>query len=204
MKKFVLIFICSLAFNICWGQKPVNNSDQEGIKNTIIEFLRWYKQQATQPVETIDTTKLRNYIIEWQEIDTLIKPTVNMIAVENYLDRLRASHCLSETFINNLRQYHQKIKSELKLVKASPKSDGIYSIPGLNFDVVFGSFEPEGIYDRYKSGIFRRISIVHNKAIVQFYIPQSSTYSNLKMLFTLTKEKGRWLIDYIGYYHNHP
>jgi len=201
MKKLVLIFISILYLSICIGQEPRSDYDQVGIKTTITNFLEWYKKrEAAKPVETVDTSKLHNTIIMWEEIDTLIKPTVDMVAVEGYLNRLKEGNYLSETFINNLRQYHQKIKEELKPVDPSPKSGGIYAISGLNLDVVFGSFEPEAIYDRYRSGVFKRISIVHDKAIVRFYIPQSSTYTDIKMLFTLTKEKDHWLIDYIGYY----
>ncbi|WP_131538404.1 hypothetical protein [Pedobacter nototheniae] len=202
MKKFVLVFVCALFLNICWGQKPKINYDQKSIKRTITNFLKWYKTQETiKPVEVIDTTELHNAIIVWDEIDTLIKPTVNMAAVEHYLDRLKASYYFSETFINDLRQYHQKIKDELKTTTPSPKSEGLYAIPGLNLDIVFGTFEPEEIYSRYKSGVFKKISIVNNKAIVQFYIPKSSNYDYTKVLFTLTKEKENWLIDYIGYYN---
>jgi len=202
MRKSILIVLGLLFFGICWGQNPKSKYDEDSIKKTIINFLKWYKKrEAGQTVVAVDTTKTHCYIVEWEEIDTLIKPTVDMIAVDNYLDNLKASHYLSETFINNLRQYHQKIKDELNAVIPSPKSEGIYAIPGLNLDVVFGSFEPEAIYERYKLGLFKRISIVQNKAIVQFYIPQSSTYTYIKMLYTLTKENGVWLIDYIGYYH---
>ena len=201
MKKVTLLFMIVLIFNVCMGQIPRASVEQEKIKKTINGFLSWYKRQQENPNTTIDTSINRS-IIAWEEIDTLMKPNIDMVAVEDYLTYLKTSRYLSETFINNLRQYHQKIKDELKVVTPSPKSNGIYAIPGLNLDIVFGSFEPEAIYDYYKSGIFKRISNVEYKAIVQFYIPPSSYNTYIKMLFTLTKENENWLIDYIGYYDN--
>ncbi len=202
MKKIIFVFVSSLVFNFCWGQQKRNDSNKESVKKTINSFIEWYCQKKEkQKNKVLDSGVLHNSIVLWEEIDTLVKPTVNMIAVEGYLNILKTSSCLSETFINNLRQYHQTIKNELEAVDPSPKSEGIYSIPGLNLDVVFRSFEPEEIFDRYKTGVFRQISIIQNKAIAQFYIPQSSNFGDTKMLFTLTKEKDNWLLDYIGYYN---
>ncbi|WP_291402361.1 hypothetical protein [Daejeonella sp.] len=148
----------------------------------------------------MDTLESHRSILVWNEIDTLIKPSVDMLAVEHYLNWLKSSGSISETFINNLRQYFQKIGDELKTFNSSPKTEGIYAILGLNLDVVFKSFEPEGILLQYNSGVFKKISIVKDKAIVQFYVPPSKNYGYTKMLFTLTKENATWFIDYIGYY----
>lgn len=203
MKKLILITVCSVFVSICIGQTRKNNIEQEKVKKTIINFLRWYKQYeyGPPPVEKVDTAGTHKSIIVREQVDTLIRPSIDMIAVEAYLDGLRSSGYLSETYMNNMRQYHQKIANELKAYPPYPKSDEQFAIPGLNLDVVFSSFEPEAVLDRYESGIFKRIVIVENKSIVQFYIPRSSTHDYEKMLFTLTKANGKWLIDDIGYYH---
>lgn len=203
MRKLILILLCISFVNICQGQVPNKSNDENiiKIKKTIINFLKWYKsQQVIKPIKKIDTTKLYSSIIVWKQTDNLIKPSIDMIAVEDYLRWLRESGFISETFINNLRQYHQKIADELKIVSPTPKSEGFYAIPDLNLDVVFLNFEPEEILEHYKAGLFKRTSIVHNKAVVQFYVPPSYNYGYTKMLYTLTKDKGIWLIDYIGYY----
>ena len=182
------------------GQVSKSNFVQESTKTTIIKFLKWYGEEQSKPTRIVDTLESNRSIIVWNEIDTLIKPSVDMLAVEHYLNWLKSSGSISETFINDLRQYFQKIADELKTFNSSPKTEGIYSIPGLNLDVVFKSFEPEEVLLRYHTCVFKKISIVKDKAIVQFYVPPSKNYGYTKMLFTLTKENGSWLIDYIGYY----
>ncbi|WEK17793.1 MAG: hypothetical protein P0Y49_13395 [Candidatus Pedobacter colombiensis] len=76
------------------------------------------------------------------------------------------------------------------------EEDAIIKTDGLDLDIPLQSYEPELILDHYKKGLFKKIVIVSNKSIVQFYISKYQT----KMIFTLTKEKGRWFIDTIDYY----
>ena len=200
MKRLVLTFVFSLFISLSMGQVSKSDFEQESTKTTIINFLKWYGEEQSKPTKIVDTLESHRSILVWNEIDTLIKPSVGMLAVEHYLNWLKSSGSISETFINDLRQYFQKIADELKTVNSSPKTEGIYAIPGLNYDVVFKSFEPEEFLLRYNLGVFKKISIVKDKAIVQFYVPPSKNYVYTNMLFTLTKENETWLIDYIGYY----
>ena len=125
----------------------------------------------------------------------LKKQRVDKVGVERYLDFLRSSTFLSETYLNNLRAYFEKI--DKILTKSPPISIGsIVKIDGLDLDFVLQSFEPEQILDHIDDGKLEEVLIMENKAIAKFNISQTYT----KMLFTLTKENGVWLIDNIGYY----
>jgi hypothetical protein len=107
---------------------------------------------------------------------------------------LRSSNFFSETYLNTLRGYFYEID---KILKTSPPVSvgSIVKIDGLGLDFILQTFEPELILDHIDEGKLEEVLIRGNKAIAKFNIPQTST----EMLFTLTKEKGIWLIDYIGY-----
>ncbi|PWS27799.1 hypothetical protein DHW03_09485 [Pedobacter yonginense] len=193
MKKLVLILIFSILFSVSYGQKK-ENVDVKNIKCSILNFLNWYRLD-----EVLDTTK-ENYpekefhpIIVRERVDTMIKLSIDMVAVENYLGHIKSSNYVSESFINNLRQYHQKIADEIRNSKPYPASAGEFAIPGLNCDVIFG-FEPEEILDHIKEGRFAKIRIIYDKAMVKFDISRFN-----QSVFTLTKTNGIWLIDYLGF-----
>ncbi|WP_291402365.1 hypothetical protein [Daejeonella sp.] len=98
-------------------------------------------------------------------------------------------------YLNNLRGYFYEIDSVL--IKSPPINIGsIVKIDGLDVDFILQNFEPELILNHIDEGKLEEVLILENKAIVKFNIPKTFT----KMLFTLTKENGVWLIDYIGYY----
>ncbi|MBC6110744.1 hypothetical protein ACFOG5_16820 [Pedobacter fastidiosus] len=192
MNKLILILIFSLFFSQGYGQKK-ENGEIVKIKGTIINFLKWYRlDQIVDTAKQVDSGIKYHPIIVWKQIDTLIKVNIDMKAVESYLVHLRSSNCLSESFINDLRQYHQKIADEIELVKPFPAREGEFAIPGLNLDPIFG-FEPEDILDHIKKGRFTKINIIYDKAIVKFDITNINQY-----IFTLTKVDNRWLIDYYG------
>jgi hypothetical protein len=93
-----------------------------------------------------------------------------------------------------LRGYFYEI--DKILVKSSPISIGsIVKIDGLDSDFILQTFEPEQILDYIDQGRLEEVLILENKAIAKFNIYETYT----KMLFTLTREEGNWLIDYIGY-----
>ncbi|WP_231460442.1 MULTISPECIES: hypothetical protein [unclassified Pedobacter] len=192
MRKPIFILILSIFSTFGYGQKK-GNDDIAKIKGTILNFLNWYRMD-----QILDTTKKNDPSIEYhpiiirEQIDTMIKLSVDMKAVEEYLVHLRSSNYLSESFINDLRQYHQKIADDIKGSKPYSAREGDFAIPGLNVDAIFG-FEPEDILDHIKEGRFAKIRIIYDKALVKFDITNINQY-----IFTLTKVDNRWLIDYFG------
>lgn len=192
MKKPIFIFILSIFSIFSYGQKK-GNDDAAKIKSTILNFLNWYRlDQIVDTTNKNDPSVKYHPIIIRKQIDSMIKLSVDMNAVEFYLDYLRSSNYLSESFINDLRQYHQKIADEIEQSKPYPAKEGDFAIPSLNCDVIFG-FEPEDILDHIKEGRFAKIRIIHDKAIVKFDITHINQY-----IFTLTKVNNRWLLDYYG------
>lgn len=188
MKNFILTSFCLFFFTISYGQTKENNIDK--IKKTITNFFKWDKLGEPD-------TSMKKYVIVKETISgNMKKRSIDKGGIELYLDHYRRTGFFSESYLNNMRQYFYEIGKGLD---SSPEIevDAIVKIDGLDLDIPLQSFEPELILNYYKKGLFKRISIVSNKAIVQFYISNYST----KMLFTLTKENGTWLIDYIGYYN---
>lgn len=179
---FILVFYPSIKLSA--------QTDEKSIEQTIIGFLHWHKKTKK------DSVKQRYLIIKDIAINKKFKhQTIDKKGVEKYLHFLKRSNYLSEAYLNSLRGYFYKIGEDLDKSPAIRKS-AIVKIDGLDLDFILQTFEPEEILDFIAQGVFQQIAILSDKAIVQFYIPDSST----KMLFTLTKINDRWLIDDIGVY----
>ncbi|WP_316751666.1 hypothetical protein [Pedobacter gandavensis] len=192
MKRFVLMFIGVLFFSLCYGQKTIDTEEAK-IKQTVLSFLNWYRlEQSADISRKIDSTKVYKSIVVRKEVDTMIKVSIAMKEVERYLMYLKSSNGLSNTFLNDLRQYYQLIANDVELWEPYPAKDGMFAIPGLNYDVIFG-FEPEDILEHIKEGKFSRIHLLNDKAMVKFDITNINQY-----IFTLTKVDDKWLIDYFG------
>lgn len=192
MKTPILIFLGLLYCSLSYGQRKVNTEELK-IKKAVLEFLNWHMINESINIKKIDSTKVYHPIIVRKQVDTMTKVVIDMLAVEHYLDYLRSSKVISETFLNNLRQYHQKIADEVAQWKPYPTKEGIFAIPGLNCDVIFGC-EPEEILDHIKEGKFSKIYRVYHKALIKFDVTRIHQY-----VFTLSKPDGRWLIDSFGF-----
>jgi hypothetical protein len=187
MKKiFSLIVLIGVSINLN-AQQPI----QDSIKRNIVGFLEWHKINHLHDPTPKPYTLIKELIVS----KNLKKRRVNKAGVERYLDFLRTSTFFSEMYLNNLRGYFYEIDSVL--IKSPPINIGsIVKIDGLGLDFILQNFEPELILNHIDEGKLEEVLIMENKAIVKFNIPITFT----KMLFTLTKENGVWLIDYIGYY----
>ncbi|TKB99902.1 hypothetical protein [Pedobacter cryotolerans] len=198
MKKIILVIVYSLLFNYCQAQNNKTNPEHKKIKSTIVGFLKWYKgNEAKSIANAYDTIIKHRSIIVWEDLDSLIRPNIDMIAVQGYLDWLKSSNHVSDSFLNALDNYHQKIADEVKTYKSFPKSTGIFSIPGLNLDVIFG-FEPEETLEYIDKGVFTKIRVVGYHALVQFDIPNHE-----HRIFFLSKTNNKWLIDRIEFNHEY-
>ena len=164
---------------------------QDSIKHSIIGLLKWHKVNYLNDPSPKRYPIIKDVVISKK----LKKQAVDKMGVEKHLDFFRSSKFLSEIYINNLRGYFYEI--DKILIKSPSVSIGsVVKIDGLDLDFVLQTFEPEEILNHIDEGKLDEVLVLENKAIVKFNI--SSTYT--KMLFTLTKEKDHWLIDYIGYY----
>lgn len=184
--SFILVF--------CLCTKVKAQTDERSIEQTIVNFLHWHKNPG------IDSVNTHYAIVKDIPINKKFKRrTIDKKGVEKYLLFLKRSNYLSEAYLNNLRGYFYKIGEGLDRDPAIQKS-AIIKIDGLDLDFILHTFEPEEILDFVDHGLFKQIAIVSNKAIAQFYIPDSST----RLLVTLTKVNEKWLIDDLGYYDPLP
>ncbi|MDQ8003306.1 MAG: hypothetical protein REI64_00825 [Pedobacter sp.] len=187
MKKiFYIIIFVGISLNINAQQTP-----RDSINQSIISLLKWHKVNHLHDSSPKHYTLIKELAVSKK----LKKRVVNKVGVERYLDFLRSSNFFSETYLNNLRGYFYEID---KILKTSPPVSvgSIVKIDGLDLDFILQTFEPEQILVHIDEGKLEEVLIIENKAIAKFNISQTYT----KMLFTLTREKGNWLIDYIGCY----
>jgi len=180
-----------LVYSTVYGQHKLPATDNQQvthvkIKATIIGFLKWYKK------EQADTAKKPYSITKGGYPDTTTDFRIDTAGLEIYLKQFEKTGYVSETYLNSLRLYFKRIDDELKL--DSRHRQELFKVDGLDNDWVLDTFEPEIILNHIKEGRFDKISSIYNKAITRFRI------SNLvQLLFTLTRYKDKWLIDYIGY-----
>lgn len=111
-----------------------------------------------------------------------------MAAYQNYL---RKSGYFSETFLAWVRDYYLAIDKELE---KRPKTKDLVKVNGLDVDVLLQTYDTADILDHIDKANLDRCYLIYNKAIARLTIS-----SVVKMIFTLTKTKNKWLIDYIGY-----
>lgn len=191
MKKYAFALIFLLIVNYGYGQEK--NEDKLKIKHTITGFLHWYKKNENK-IETVQIIKGLNEKEE-KTGDSIAR--IDMNAVDIYLNNLKKSTFVSQTFLNNLRHYYQEIADTLKKY---PLVDYFGPIGGLEADLILG-FEPEETLAYINKGVFTRIYVIADKAIAQFDIANHD-----HLLFTLSKVDEIWLIDDLGfnvdYYNN--
>ncbi len=160
----------------------------ESIKITLFKF---FKFDEDTPV----SKEKRFVIVKETPVGNLKKRSIDKAGVEIFLNRFRKSGLFSEYYINNLRQYFYDIGKTLEGEPKLPKN-AIIKIDGLDGSITLQRDEPEAIYDYYEDGVFEEWAVISNKAIIQYRI---KAYNN-KMIFTLSRNDGKWQIDTIGYY----
>jgi hypothetical protein len=186
MKKLLITtFILLFSGGNIIAQAMASRTQQKALTNTIVNFLKWYK------VEASDTSKKNYSFTKGGYPDTTTKVAIDMDGIEIYLNHLNQSGFFSETYLNELRYYFKKIDIGLQ---ARQKENDLIKIDGLDRDWILETFEPEMILDHIKEGRTDKITVVYNKAIVRFRISKI-----VQLLFTMTKSNKKWLIDYIGY-----
>lgn len=180
------IFICLLFLFSPLSSFSQKSRNKAGIEKTITDFLKWYK------IEEADTSRKNYTITKGGYPDTTTDLRIDSAELERYLAHLRKADYLSDTYLNYLRDYFTEIDQGLKAEKGHRKE--LYKVNGLDTDWILSTFEPDAILDHIKDGQFDKIEIIYNKAMARFRISKS-----LQLLFTLTRYKNNWLIDYIGY-----
>ncbi|WP_157255621.1 hypothetical protein [Pedobacter sp. Leaf41] len=183
MKRLISILLMLFFCSIVFGQQNQNESQ---IKITIIDFLRWYKENESK--------LMTSPIVNGYNEDTIKKDSVlrvDMKSVDEYLSNFKKSNYVSDSFLGNLRALYKSISDTL--IK-HPIVDYFGPVPGLECDLLFG-FEPEEILGHIEEGHLSEIYLIYNKALVKFDISKFN-----QMIFSLTKiDNKRWVIDSLDY-----
>lgn len=178
-----LIIFASL-FLICSQITLTQTKENQSIKNTIIDFLKWHKADGEYVSGEV------YFVPRYDPIDSKIT-YFDKDSLELYYNNFRVSKFVSEKFIHNLKDYFNYYGKSIG-PKRNPGE--IVKIDGLDRDIVLNTFEPEAILDHLDKAKLDKIRIIYNKALVRLVIRKE-----VKMLFVLTRWKENWQIDYIGY-----
>jgi hypothetical protein len=186
MKRlFIATILLLLHINNAFSQRETQMEAQANIKATILNFLNWHKRGEP------DSTYGKYSLTKGGYPDSTTKTRIDFNGVAIQMEQLRKSGFFSETFINNLQQYFVVVDKILAERNLSPD---LLRIPELDDDFILNTIEPEEVLTKINDGKFDKIELVFNKAIVRFCISKYAV-----MIFTLTKVKNDWKIDYIGW-----
>ena len=166
-------------------------TDEQSIQRIIVDFLNWHNTQEHDMVN--NNFKVVRYAPYTKKLERI---KLVSSGVEKRLAFYRQSNFLSNSFINNLRGNFLDIGELLHKSPPVPKGERI-RIPGLDLDMILQGYEPELVLDFIDKGQFKKISVLSNKSIAQFYIPDTQ----IVVVFTLSKFHDNWLIDSIDYDH---
>jgi len=183
--KLRVPLVILVVLSTCFYSKA--QTDEKAIKQTITNFLYWYKNSKK-------TKGNNNYaVVKDISINKQLKrQVIDKIRVEKRVDFFRKSNYLSKTYLDNLRRYYYKVGKYLDKSSPLPKND-IVKIDGLDQDIVLDTYEPEVIFDDIAQATITKSLIVYRKALV------SIKFANeVNLEIALTKTGGKWLIDHLG------
>ncbi|RZK20678.1 MAG: hypothetical protein EOO86_03620 [Pedobacter sp.] len=186
MKRSISILLLSFFCSIVFGQENESLNNEKEIKSTIVDFLKWYKENEPK---LMTSSIINGYNEDTIKKDSLLR--VDMKSVDEYLFNFKKSNYVSNSFLGNLRAIYKSVSDTL--IKY-PLIDYFGPVPGLECDLLFG-FEPEEILDHINDGRLSKVYVIYKKAIVKFEISEFN-----QMIFCLTKvDNNRWIIDNLDY-----
>ena len=148
-----------------------------------MNFLKWHKEgKEHKPNEY--------YFVPRYDGKGTSKNYFDRDSLNLYFNNFRQSGFISETYINQLKEYFDYYE---KFLGNKPEDGEMTKVDGLDQDIVLNTFEPEEILDNLPQSKITKILIIYNKALVGINFKK-----NVDMIFQLTKIKNKWLIDYIG------
>jgi len=192
IKKIVILLLISgmAAHGYCQGKHSSSLADRRGIETTLIRFLKWHKKEDQAP-NPASENKTSPYITKGGYPDSTTQLRIDTVGVAAYQNYLGKSGYFSETFLAWVRDYYLAIDKDLE---KRPKTKDLVKVNGLDVDVLLQTYDTADILDHIDKAHLDRCYLIYNKAIARLTIS-----SVVKMIFTLTKTKNKWLIDYIGY-----
>ena len=163
-------------------QNDVTNSSDSSKtpEKTVFRFLRWYKENE----EWIHS----QFFVDGGLEDSLTFYHINFAKVNNYMASLRSSGCLSEAYLQDLKDYLVLCNKRLQKY---PQNDG--PPDGLDFDLVMKSQDYEHIWDNLSNAklIHKRIQAGNADIEIRFASLTTEKYF-------LSLHGQNWKIDSIG------
>lgn len=190
-KTVILLLILGIAAHgYGQGKRSASLADRRGIETTLIRFLKWHKKED-KAINTASESKTSLSITKGGYPDSTTQLRIDTAGVAAHQNYFRKPGYLSETFLAWVRDYYLAIDKELE---KRPKTKDLVKVNGLDVAVLLQTYDTADILDHLDKARLDRCYVVYNKAIARLTIS-----SVVKMIFTLTKTKNKWLIDYIGY-----
>ncbi len=182
--QFALYFVAIL-FTACSANKnseEVSETDAlipvSQASESVIGFLTWYKAHM------MDLNAYKLVTNNGNETPEPNKPySVNFSETEKYIAALKASGFISEKYVENRRAYFKKCDDTLKQEKQ-------YDGPPMGFDADLIMLSQD-----FELGFLDQVRIdTHPVGINNAHIILEFPYG-LKLDYTMSLEKGKWLID---------
>ena len=196
----LLLFVCILCFFSChnYQKKALNNpSADTNVSAQIVEapqdsvifsFLKWYENNLEElnSFYSLSDVEDSSHIINGRWGDSTIYYSFNYKGSEKLLELLKSSKCLSEKYINDLRDSFKKRAVELDKNK---QWDGPPT--GFSADLVFNSNETEDIISELRKTTYQLVNSGEN------WINLKNVNTDYTFEFSLSKRNNKWLIDRI-------
>lgn len=154
----------------------------EGFKlqpaNTILGFLQWYRQNVTR-IKQIEMVS--------PSTDPKLNGAyaVNFTATEQYLDELKKSGFVSDTYISNWREYFKQADEKLK---KTGQREG--PVKEFEKDFVMWSKDYTDDLKRIEKSTVEYQKAANDEGVVMIGLP---TVGRVK--YKISKQNGKWLID---------
>ncbi|WP_207510724.1 hypothetical protein [Longitalea luteola] len=145
---------------------------------TILDFLKWYRSNVKQ-LKKIEMVKHSSHP------DSSRYYVMNDAGTEQYLDALKRSGFVSDTYITNWRAYFTKCNDNLH---KAPQTEA--PVQGLDFDLVMLAKEYEEDLARIEKTTVEYVSVADDKGSITVGLPTAG-----RLKYRLSKQDGKWLID---------
>jgi hypothetical protein len=159
---------------------PKDNPFRLQPANTIIQFLRWYRNN----VKEIKQIQLLTHSGNPDSSKYLV---VNMQATEEYLGKLQKSGFISDKYIDMWRRYFKSIDDDLR---KNPQTNT--PVKGLDLDFIMWSKDFDDDLSKIEKSTVEYQSVVNNQATIVIGLP---TVGRIK--YRIGKEGDKWQIDEI-------
>ncbi|WP_205514430.1 hypothetical protein [Longitalea arenae] len=158
--------------------QPTDEGFKKQPAGTILHFLQWYRSNVQQ-LKKIDMVKHSSHP------DSSNYYVVNDAGTEQYLEALKQSGFVSDTYITNWRAYFRKCNENLR---KSPQSEA--PVQGLDFDLVMLAKEYEEDLTGIERSTVEYVSVAEDKGSITVGLPSAG-----RLKYRITKQDGKWLID---------